>query len=238
MSIHRFFCPALSAGEISLSPDEARHATQVLRLRAGDEVELFDGNGRRAAGRLQHTSKREAVVTVPDVAPPEPRPTPQLTLITALPRLQRQPFLFEKCTELGVTRIVPVLYQRGTVKPQASAVGKWRRTVIEAAKQSGCLYLPEVVEPQVFAQALVAHASAELRLFGVIGLGAGRLVDVLAANSRAERVEFWIGPEGGLDSAEAAALSQSGAQGVRLGNQVLRVETAALAVAAAFALRR
>lgn len=236
MTTHRFYCPNLAAGDLALDPEEARHALQVLRLAAGDTLALFDGKGRAAVGTLVRATRREAVVAVSDVPPVAPAPAPALTLLTALPRLQRQPFLFEKCTELGVSRIVPVLYQRSTVKPQPSAMAKWRRTTVEAAKQSGCTYLPRVDEPVDFAASLGMIAPDCVTLFGAVGSGASRLADLLSTQPAA--IACWIGPEGGLNADETNRLQASGAKPASLGTQVLRIETAALVVAAAAALYR
>lgn len=239
MTVHRFFCAELRPGENSLSHDEARHACQVLRLRVGDRVELFDGRGGRAFGELTQVDRKGAVVLVGQCEQVAPPPGPALTILTALPRPQRQPFLFEKCTELGVHRIVPLLCRRSTVRPQGSAAAKWQRTLVEAAKQSGCLHLPEIAEPETLEGSIGGlAATAAVRVFGSRAEDSVPLAGVLAEASAGAEVAAWIGPEGGLDPTEEDALRAAGVRPVSLGPHVLRVETAVLTVAAAVALRR
>ena len=236
MTKHRFFCDRLTVGRVVLAPGESRHAVQVLRLREETVVELFDGCGRTAIGRIVEPSRSGLAIHVEDVVE-VPRPGgPPLTLVTAMPRTHRQHILFEKCTELGVARIVPTLFQRSTVKPKADSVSKWQRTVLEAAKQAGCLYLPHIGKPATFAETLTAAiVDADVRLIGATGGKCERLGGIIGEWSDAGSVAVWIGPEGGMTEEELVALEAVGAIPISLGPYVLRIETAAIAVAAAFA---
>ncbi len=242
MSRHRFHCNALQPGRLSLSAEESHHCATVLRIRPGDEVDLFDGAGRFAVGHLVTSSKKEAVVDVARVEEAPPTSPPLLTLVTAMPRANRQQVLFEKCTELGATHIVAARFDRSTVQPKAGAEAKWRRIVIEAGKQCAAMHLPAVYPPVDFRTTMdetgSAVPNADLHLFGATGGASMPLLAALEAARQARSVCVWIGPEGGLTPDETDVLLQVGAQPVSLGSLVLRVETAAIAVAAAVAFVR
>ena len=235
MAKHRLFCENISPGKTLLGASEAHHAARVLRLRQGATIELFDGRGQVARGRILEVGSTRLVVGVDEVETVAPLPGPALTLATALPRAARQHMLFEKCTELGTARIVPTLFHRSTVKPQVRSVPKWQRIVTEAGKQSGCLHLPAVEPPMTFRDT-VTRLEADARLVGAVGSSFAPLAKVVRDCSARGSAVVWIGPEGGLTEEERASLEDSGVQPVSLGKQVLRIETAAIAVAAAFAM--
>jgi 16S rRNA (uracil1498-N3)-methyltransferase len=237
MAKHRFFCRELGAGTLTLDREESRHAATVLRLRAGAAVGLFDGAGRVAEGVARQVARGAVTVEVDAVETVERPAGPSLTLLTAMPRAARQQTLFEKCTELGMTRIVPVRFDRSTVRPKSDAVAKWRRITIEAAKQCAAAFVPEIVRPRSFAESLEELGASDQAMYGAVGDGVLPLLEALGSIGGG-RLAVWIGPEGGLTTEEAEALVSAGARPVSLGPLVLRVETAAIAVATAVALWR
>jgi 16S rRNA (uracil1498-N3)-methyltransferase len=238
MSRHRFFISALTAGPATLGPEESRHATRVLRLGPGDAIELFDGQGRIAEATIAQVARAEVRVTVGTVRVIDPPTRGCLTLLTALPRAPRQPFLFEKATELGVAEIVPLVTARSTVKPRAEAVAKFRRTCIEAAKQCGTPFLPRVASPQTFTESLTHGAAGVQRLIATtIGTPAD-LAQVRPPLDMSAGTALWIGPEGGFAPDEVAQAEAAGIVPVSLGPNVLRIETACLAAAAWHRLRK
>jgi 16S rRNA (uracil1498-N3)-methyltransferase len=259
----RFFCRTLHPGLIELDETEARHARRSLRLRPGDAISLFDGCGRLARARLAGAGSAsapdpvragsrsiprrclvfvEAVISVPP-------PARTLTLITAACRGPRLDWMIEKCTELGVTRIVLAAFERSVVRPAGGTGEKLARTALEACKQCRRVWLPEIAvgasltevigpfcTPPVSVAAsacprhpslLVCEPQSSLSLAGWLHAHSGELRHLAAV----------IGPEGGLSDTERAMLSQAGAQPVRLAEHILRVETAAVAVAANWAAR-
>lgn len=225
----RFFVDTPITGSLAvLTGDEARHLAAVMRARAGDEVTLFDGSGCEFTGRVQAIRKQAVEIEIVErrsVSRELPRP---LTLAVALPKGERQKWLVEKATELGVTRLVPLATERGVAQPVEAALDRLRRTVIEASKQCGRNQLMEIAAP-VAARALFSQAStADERLIADPGgqpLAATAVVTgagILAA----------IGPEGGFGPAELTAAREAGWQPVSLGPRILRIETAAIALAA------
>ncbi len=236
MAAHRIYVSDLQRGILELSPNEAHHAHSVMRLKAGDAVELFDGKGTIATGTMHSASKRDASVEVADLQKAKRPNTNRLTLAMAMPKSPRQSFLFEKCTELGVDAILPVTFDRSVVKTSASGVAKWLRTIIEAGKQCRTAYLPDILDPVRFDRAVDAHTRDGAQLVCDPSATVG-IADQIRSLALGQTCVVWIGPEGGMTDSEVAQLVAHGAIKAGLGGNILRIETAAIAVAAAFALR-
>ncbi|HMP03170.1 MAG TPA: RsmE family RNA methyltransferase [Gemmatales bacterium] len=216
-------------GPYTLTGPEAHHLAVVCRVRPGATVVLFCGDGAEWTAQVSTVGKRQVELHVQEPVFPD-REQPQPLIIAApLPKGDRATFLVEKLTELGVTRFIPLLTARSVVQPGAGKTEKLRRTVIEASKQCGRNKLMQVDEPLSLASLLADPHLPERRLFadpGGVAWGevvvSGPMVGTVA----------WVGPEGGLTADEVAEAERRGWQRVRLGPSVLRVETAALALAA------
>jgi len=223
-----------------LCREESHHVRDVLRARTGDDVVLFDGEGREAQGRIVGIAKNGVEIDVNEVAPCPNVASIRLTLATAMPRAQRQSFLFEKCTELGVWSIWPTIYERSVVKPGASHVDKWRRTTIEAGKQCGRARLPRIEGPYTFAETIARACEFDRRIVTDADPAFAPLMEAIRVEIGASRppdvarvtLLVWIGPEGGLTREEIASALSTGAVGATLGSYPLRIETAAVAVCA------
>ncbi len=221
-----------------LSPEESHHAGSVLRCRVGDPVWLFDGEGAEAVGRVAQIRRQAVTIDVGEVREPQVSERVRLTLAVAMPRKQRQGFVFEKCTELGVWAIWPMVCTRSVVKPAPDRMARWHRTTVEAAKQCGRCRLPRVEAVMQFAETLERAAEFDACVVTGADPAAGPLKDVLAeCRARIEEAGVWsllvwIGPEGGLTAEEVESAVGVGATRASLGDSVLRVETAAVAVAA------
>lgn len=235
MPLHRFHCPSLSTGVVELPADEAKHASRVLRLTPGTRVELFDGHGRSAEGAIAAVTRAAVSVEVEAVAEHPPQPAPALHLLTAVPRAHRQQFLFEKAAELGVSAVHPLICTRSTVRPDADSAGKWQRYCLEAAKQCGSMHLTRVMPPRTFRESLEL-AEKGLGWLATPSADATSMRQAVEQSAAAQVAAVWIGPEGGFAPDELALAAASGLQPVSLGRQILRIETAAVAVAAGFAL--
>jgi len=229
----RFFHETLSEGMVKLSYDESHHARNVLRVSCHQPVELFDGRGRIAHATVQDVTDRHVSVNVNKVHVATRPNGVRLTLLTALPRNPRQSVLFEKATELGVERVVPILFDRSTVVPRSTALKKWRRTCIEAAKQCGSAYLPEIAVPITLEESLAQSSSACARWVASPRTSARLLVDALGDPDLERDLSVWVGPEGGFAPREHELFERHCVIPVRLGAHILRIETANLVVAAA-----
>jgi len=238
---HRFYAEDLSGQELALSAGEAHHALRVLRLKEGAEVELFDGRGRRARGRIAQAGRDALVVEIGQRPQPAERPGPLVHLAFAVPKGRRLDWLLEKATELGAASLRPVFFERSVAGRRRTPGhggftqakrGRWLAHCISAAKQCGLDFLPEIAPPARLADFLRAPQEG-VRLVGHAGPEAQTVMDALAGWRAARPVWLLVGPEGGLTQPEIAAAGRSGFRPVRLGRTTLRVETAAVALLAA-----
>jgi 16S rRNA (uracil1498-N3)-methyltransferase len=229
MADPRFHVPELSGPVVRLAGHEARHACQARRLRQGDAVVLFDGNGREARGEILKLSGAEVQVHVSEVHSCM-RPRPALTLAVAVPKGPRQDFMIEKCTELGVAAIWPILTARSVCSVSEHRLDKWRRTTIEAAKQSEQCWLPELGPPRRLEDVLADVPGFERAL--VAAPGTESVLDIAGDLAGVRTVLALVGPEGGWTEAELSGLTDKGCKPISLGPHILRIETAAVAVAA------
>lgn len=225
----RFFSEIpLTAGQAStLSGAEARHAQQVMRLVVGDRVTLFDGSGDEFVAQICGAKRGELALQVLERRAIDREAARRLTLGVALPKGERQRWLVEKAVELGVARLAPLDVERGVAEATSAAVERMRRGVVEASKQCGRNRLMEIAAPQSLADFLAAAPTEGARLLAHPGdtaehPRAGRATEVWAA----------CGPEGGFTEAEVARALAAGWTRISLGPRILRVETAALALAA------
>lgn len=223
---------------VSLDPAEARHACEVLRLRVGDGLEVFDGAGRRAVCRLSRISKAGAIAAI-DAVSSTPAPACPITLVQSLPKGKLFEWIVEKATELGVSRIVPVISDRSVVRVDSAEAlkkcEKWNRVALEASKQCGQDWIPAVTKPvswrEVFSSIGAAANESGPWMVASLRPGArrfGSIRDELRDFRTLRSVTLFVGPEGDFTPAEYADVAEKGAHEVTLGARVLRVETAAL----------
>ena len=240
----RFYSPTpITTERVTLDGPEAHHLLHVMRAAVGTEITLFDGSGAEFPAVVEVLRRSEAVVRVVERRAIDRELPFELVVGVALPKGDRQKWLVEKLTELGVTMLVPLVTERGVAQPTASAAERLARSVIEAAKQCGRNRLMQIAEPQpwndwITMRWLGSSASeppaAPRRL--IAHPNGARLSEINVREPAPTHIA--IGPEGGLTDAEVGAAVAAGWQQVSLGRSILRVETAAIALAAAVALCR
>jgi 16S rRNA (uracil1498-N3)-methyltransferase len=222
--------PLPAAGEVTLAPEESAHLVRVRRVRAGEEVVLFDGAGATRRARLVAADPRAAVLRIEGDAP-DREPARALVLAVSPPEPARADDLVQALAWLGVTRLVPLLCER-TPRGRAELVlrrrARWERLAREAAKGSGRSRLLAVAEPRS-----LAHLLAEPPAEGLVLLDPDPAAIPLLRALPEGRAAPWllVGPEGGFTSAEVGAATRVGAAVARLSATALRVELAALAAA-------
>jgi 16S rRNA (uracil1498-N3)-methyltransferase len=244
MPRRRFYAPpdAFAPGGLSvtLGTEETRHLRDVLRLGRGDEVFVFDGEGKEYACVVDQIGRDAAALGVSaEVAPLRPESSLRLTLGVALLKGEKFDLIAQKATELGVERIVPVVTKLADVRLRdehdaARRRARWARIAVEAAKQSGRARVPHVAAPVTF-QALIESATTGDEGWHLIfserdGRG---LVETITQPARGEqRVVALVGSEGGWTDEEIAQANEAGWSVVTLGGRTLRAETAAIAITA------
>jgi len=213
---------------IPLPPDEARHV-RVLRLEAGALIELFDRDGRSAEGELDVGLNSVTLKSLNAVAAPRA----ELHLAVAWPKGKRAALMVEKCSELGVTKIIPVRFARGVVSKddESEGVHRLRRIAAEAAKQCGRNDVPEILPELSFSEVLSQRVPGSNAL--ILDPHAPRpLLELINRDESARPSLLIIGPEGGITSEELDAADRAGVLRARLGGHILRIETAAIAACA------
>ncbi len=237
MAKHRFHIPAehWNPERLVLDGEEAHHCLEVLRLREGDRLVVFNGAGAEAEAEISSVAKG-SVALRPKLLGSTPRPPASITLGQAVPKGKNMDLIVQKATELGVARIVPLLSERTVVQLDGGELekkrAKWQRVAIEACKQCGQNWTPEISVP-VKVEAFVRQAKDPLRLAAAIGPEARPLKAILAAREeegipRPSAATLMIGPEGDFTPAELSAALSHGFLPLSLGPIILRSETAAI----------
>lgn len=225
---------------IAVSDSEAHHLLNVLRARPGEIVGIFDGEGRDALARVDVDDDNTVALCM--VAPGEHvSPGVSMTLLQAIPKGRRMDLLVEKCTELGVRRFVPVLTERGVVRPDElrgnRRTVRWRRISENAAKQCGVSFVPDVLPIRTLEKAIEEESGDGVFLVGSLQHDARPLHDCLSEMKELhpEHFKVLIGPEGDLTGREMDMAISHGAIPVGFGSLVFRVETAAIFIASVIA---
>jgi 16S rRNA (uracil1498-N3)-methyltransferase len=223
----RFFVEQpITGASADLVETDAQHLAKVMRAAVGDKVVLFDGSGAEFAAKVTRIAKSAVTLEILERREVSREPRVELTLAVALPKGERQKWLVEKLTELGAARLVPLITERGVAQPVDAARARLSRAVIEASKQCGRNRLMEIAPPR---EAL-EYFSADLSGAKVIAEPGGETLGSLAPDII--HLACAIGPEGGFTPAEVKSALENQWRPVSLGRSILRIETAAIAVAA------
>lgn len=226
MRLHRIFTPAFlePGAAVELDDRAARYVGRVLRMRAGDTVVLFNGDGCDYPATIVQAAKQTVSAQVNDAVSATNESPLRIQLAQGIARGERMDFALQKAVELGVSTIQPLFCQRTEVKLSGPRLGKrldhWRGIIVSACEQSGRAVVPHLQEP-VGLDAWLHEPSPGARL--VLRPEADATLPGLG---RRDRVCLLIGPEGGLADREIAAAVDAGFTPVRLGPRVLRTETA------------
>jgi 16S rRNA (uracil1498-N3)-methyltransferase len=231
MSAPRFFCDAkLGPGaQLELPDNAAHHAQRVLRLKAGDMVRLFNGDGHDYDGKLLRVAREGVTARITGQHPVERESPLDVTLAQCISSGDRMDFTLQKSVELGIARIQPLAAERSVVKLSGDRAEKrvqhWQNVVISACEQSGRAFVPQVLPPLPFAHWLSRPHDFALRLM-LDPYSEQRLHDLKKPDGP---ICLLIGCEGGFAPGEITAAVNAGFTGVRLGPRILRTETAGLA---------
>jgi 16S rRNA (uracil1498-N3)-methyltransferase len=233
-SPRRFHIEGIRIGTIALSGDQAHHALHVLRLGIGDTVTVFDGAGQSARAKIASVGRNEVELAVDQEPVLAERAGPLIELAFAIPRGKRVDWLVEKATELGVGVLQPIGFTRSVVRGDGRAGGKqdrWLGHCISAARQCELDFLPELRPIQPLEEYL-GGCSTDIKLMGEVSPDASTLFDAVSSWRPGGSIGLLIGPEGDLTGEERSQCHQNGFRPIHFGHTILRVETAAIALAA------
>ncbi len=230
--MHRFFTTEIQPNTAAVRGEDVKHIARVLRLRAGDAVQLCDGQGNECDAVIASVSPDAVLFETQPWRKAETESETKVTLFQCLPKTGKMETIIQKCVELGACGFVPVQSERCVVvlkPPYEGRIERWQRVSEEAAKQSRRGVIPEVFPPvsldkldfSAYDTVLAAFENEHaVSLKAALREGCGR------------RIAIVIGPEGGFSDAEIEMLRQKGARSVSLGTRVLRTETAGMAMLA------
>jgi 16S rRNA (uracil1498-N3)-methyltransferase len=233
--VHRFYVPGFSPDAVfELPPEEGQHLARVLRLRAGEEIAVFDGAGREALARIESVTSRRvaAKVITPRSSAPEPRVA--ITLAQALLKSDKMDRVIRDAVMLGVAAIQPFASRRTDVPITAVKKGgrqdRWDRTVVASVKQCGRAVVPPVHPTKALAE-LLRSSEAQTRLMFVEPGASRHVADVASLEGQQpSQAMVLIGPEGGWDAHEITDAADAGVTLLSFGARVLRADAAAAAI--------
>ena len=221
--------PQISENTIRISESERHHLLNVLRLKTGDQVEVFDGAGNRYIASLSdtRTPPLQARILQYQFHPHTP---PYITLFQGLPKFDKMDLIVQKTTEIGVNEIVPMICQRSIPKSdvQQKRTARWQRIANEAAKQCKRPHFVHVHEPQRIEGCLGGVNHFDLLILLWEDEKRQGLKEILRNHQAAKSVGLFVGPEGGFSDEEVELALQNGCLPATLGDNTLRTETAAI----------
>lgn len=227
---------AIKDGRIFVGKEEAHHIRDVMRMKEGDRAAAFDGTGKEYHGIIENVSKRGLVIRIKKTQLRKSRRDFKVTLMQSLVRMDGMDYIAQKATELGISSIIPVRTERAVAELRkekaASRYERWRRIVKEAAKQCGRADLADIEETLDFKEAAKKSSLFDLAIMPSVSLDKKASLKKTLSGFSGKTIAVFIGPEGGFTPSEAALARKSGVIIVSLGENVLRCETAAVAVLA------
>lgn len=239
--IRLFLSPEnLSSEQITITGDQAKHLSVVLRVKPGDPVTIFDGQGYKYDCKVLKCKKKEVIAELISKTAYSVESPVSVTLVQGIAKGEKMDLIIQKSTELGVSRIVPVITERTQVR-QTEKTERWKKIALSASQQSGRDKIPEIDEPANFEEFLyqqtrsphpdLIHEKPESQL-GIIfseHKQERNLKKVLASFNNAKQLTLLIGPEGGFSKDEISIAVDKGFIEASLGPRILRTETAPLA---------
>jgi 16S rRNA (uracil1498-N3)-methyltransferase len=229
----RFYVPQpkIERGMLRVEGDEVRHIRKALRLKAGDEVVVFDGAAREYEGTIVKEGSSSVVIMVQNVVSSKSDSPLGIALSQSLLKGEKMDYLIQKATELGVNRIIPFFSSRTIPLLEESRRLKrhdrWKRIAVEASKQCGRGVVPKIDPLQDFFEMVQTATQDSLRLILWEKEGV-RLKEILKGLKEKKKIFFVIGPEGGFTQEEVEHARKEGFIPVNLGRRILRSETSSL----------
>jgi len=223
--------PRIEKEMLRIEGDEVRHIRKVFRLKAGDEIVVFDGSGKEYEGKIIEEGPSSVVILVESILSTKRESPLEITLAQSLLKGGKMDYLIQKATELGVKEIIPFFSSRSVPLLERSRRmrrhDRWERIAIEASKQCGRGVVPKILPLQDYSEMLQNISTDLLRLILWEKEGE-RLKEVLEGSKEKRKIFFIIGPEGGLNQEEVGDAKEKGFIPVTLGKRILRSETASL----------
>jgi len=226
---HRLFIKqGICKGKVRITGDEARHA-KVLRLKKGDKVEVFDKQRITGLGTIEKVDKNSVEISI--LSTSKVRKTGILrALACSAPKNKRFDMLVQKSTELGIDKFIPIITKRSVVKPRETKIERLKKIAVEAAKQSKRKTIPEISSAISVEEIIQNSSEYDAKLIASIK---GKRIKEVLKSVKPKKIICLIGPEGGFTDEEINLALENGFKAVNLGDNILRVETAGIAILSA-----
>jgi 16S rRNA (uracil1498-N3)-methyltransferase len=231
----RFYVPSpkIEKGKLKIEGQSVKHIRNVLRLKKGDEMTVFDGSGNEYGGTIVEESSSFVIVAIQEILPSKTESPLEVTLAQSLLKGEKMDYLIQKATELGVKEIIPFFSSRSIPllegSKRSAKLRRWMKIAIEASKQCGRGVVPVIQPIQEYSGLLRSASQDSLRLILWEREGA-RLREVLTNFKEKTKVFFMVGPEGGFSQEEVENAKQAGFFPISLGERILRSETVSLSL--------
>ena len=234
--MNRFYVP-FHAGlkNLWIDSSESHHIIHVKRLKIGDSIIVFNGTGDEFEAKIEDIEDNRVNVRINQQKTISKENIVEINVAFAIPKGKRSHLLIQKCTELGVHKLIPINYARSVVKLKDDCsvkIEKWQKIAIEASKQCGRNTITEIGNVVDFDNILNTSDSYDLPLFACSQSDSDNLKNTLQEHPKPNNILSFIGPEGGFTTNEIEMAKRAGCKIVSLGSQILRVETAAIAISA------
>ena len=229
--MNRYFLKAGAWGEdtLTLTDEEAHHAARVMRVNAGDQIEIFDGEGKSAVCLVTQVTRTEVTCSIESTKDQPPNKHP-ITLCQAVPKGSNMELIVQKAVELGIRAIQPLITTNTVARPDAAdkKQAKWQRIALEACKQCGQNHLPKILPPLTFSDWIQTNSPANSKFVAALCPESTHLKNILSNKPITGSVELLIGPEGDLSQEEYQQAFDASFLPVSFGDIILRVETASI----------
>ena len=221
--------------EIHITGEDVKHITKVLRLRVGEELEVCDKCGTDYRCVISSFGDGEVVAEIKESMKNSAEPPVEVTLYQGMPKSDKMDYIIQKCVELGISRIVPVITKRTVSVPKDAEkkTARWQKIAEEAAKQCGRGAIPTVEVAIDFKEAMRRFAEDNAKNLMPYECERENSLKTVLKETDGSKFNIFIGPEGGFDEKEVELAKGSGAKVVTLGPRIMRTETAPLAVVSA-----
>lgn len=234
--MQKLFVDFVPQGKITLDEEQSRHIAKSLRMRVGDMLTLTCGDGSDYGCIIDEINAGQVILSVCYRQANNSEPSVKVTLFQGIPKGDKMEDIIQKCTELGITAIKPVLTHRSVSRPDEKAAKKkqtrYQKIALEAAQQSGRGIVPEIGEMQPLKKA-IENDSSELKILFYEG-GGKALTQLIDKDIKS--VSIYIGPEGGFEQSEVEMIKNNGGVIATLGSRILRTQTAPVAALTAIML--
>lgn len=231
--MHTFYVPPnqVSGDFTKINGSEHHHLRNVLRLNSGDNVRIIDGIGNILIAEISNIRNDSTIVSIIEHQF-QLKKKPEISLFQGIPKNDKMELILQKTTELGLTKVVPLMTKRSLQEANENRIERWKKIVISASKQCQTPWLPNLSEVHDFKECLKQLHIYDLKIILWENEEQNHIKTILQQTDNIGSIAVLVGPEGGFEEEEVKHAVEHGCKPVSLGSNILRTETAAIAITA------